>query len=350
MIPLRNLGRAVLVIHLVLLAACDGPGPSSRVELPDEPVPYTSVRFDHAVFRADFSDPATARQQLYQPAGIFYCYYVEDILRLGACDSMATVSELKAFATWPDMVELQQQVDTVYPASRVDGLDEQFRQAIGRWHTLFPDSLLPVVIYMNSGLNFSAFSSDSFMAVGLDYFLGPDNPIASKLPSDFFPTYLREDMLPEYAVVNTIKDFCQREVAQSAPQSGRPDLLHLMVYHGKVMYLLELLLPDETDAVRMNWTDEQQQWALANEWNTWKELARQEVMFNTSSRDNIRWFDFGPFTNAAQVPQESPPQLGIWMGWNMVRAYMADHPETPVAKLLADIPDRAILSAYKPEN
>jgi hypothetical protein len=340
-------GLTVALFFTVFFYSCEENTPFRKVEPPAKPLPYQSDRMDHSVFQADYTDLAAARQQLYQNYDDFLCIYLEQILRIGHCDSLATIRELNAFATWPDMMELQREVDRVFPDTKTAELDNQFKLAIGRWHTLFPDSLTPRVVYMNSGLNFSAFSTDEVLATGLDYFLGPENSVAQKLPADLFPMYLKEDMLPEYAVTNTIKDFCQREVSQSVPYKERPDMLHLLIFHGKVMYLLDLLMPEESDAVKMNWTEPQQKWAEENEWNTWKELAKQEIMFNTSMRDNIRWFDFGPFTNAGNVPQESPPQLGIWMGWRIVRTYMNEHPEVSVQEMLSAIPDPDILRSYK---
>jgi hypothetical protein len=46
---------------------------------------------------------------------------------------------------------------------------------------------------------------------------------------------------------------------------------------------------------------------------------------------------------------ESPPQLGIWLGWKMVKAYMAKNPKLSVEQLLAEPRAEAILAAYKPK-
>jgi hypothetical protein len=338
----------IALASVILLTSCEDAPPHRSVRVPEKTIPFSSSRFDHAVFRANYGDPAAARTALQGDYGRFFCHYLEDILRIGPCDSDSSVAALSGFATWPDMVELQQQIDAVYPASRISELDREFRDVMLRWNYFFPDSVIPSVVYMNSGLNFSAFCTDSVFATGLDFFLGLDNPVVAKLPSDFFPQYLREDMKQDYAVVNTVKDFCQREVSQAIPFADQPDMLNLLLFHGKVMYALDLLLPEAADSVKMNWTSAQWEWAAGNEWNTWKELARQEVMFGTSMKQNVPWFDFGPFTNAGNIPHESPPQLGIWMGWNIVRAYMKKNPETTVQNLLAGIPDRTILQAYQP--
>jgi len=305
---------------------------------------------DHDIFAANYSNPGAARQQLYQKYGTFYCHYVEDILRVGPCDNDSSAAALEGFVTWPDMIELQREVDRIHPQEATEAMDQEFRQALQRWTFFFPDSVIPSVVYMNSGLNYSAYCTDSVWAVGLDYFLGPDNPLMKKLPSDLFPGYLKEDMKEEYAVVNIMKDFCQRETSQSIPFASRPDLLNLLIFHGKVMFLTDVLMPDTADSTKMNWTAAQSKWAKDNEWNTWKTIARQEVMFGTDMNTNVRWFDFGPFTNAASVPHDSPAQLGVWMGWNIVRAYMMEHPDLTPSQLLLISNDREILQAYKPKR
>jgi hypothetical protein len=34
-----------------------------------------------------------------------------------------------------------------------------------------------------------------------------------------------------------------------------------------------------------------------------------------------KYLDDGPFTNAKGIPQDSPPRLGEWIGWQIVRKY-----------------------------
>ncbi len=346
---MRNLWSIGIGITFLFISCEDSP-PFRKINVPDTPVSFSSARMDHDVFTANYSNPGAARQQLYQKYGTFYCHYLEDILRIGPCESDSSAAALEGFVTWPDMAELQGEVDGKYTGETIESMDQDFRQALQRWSFFFPDSVIPSVVYMNSGLNYSAYCTDSVWAVGLDYFLGPDNRLMEKLPSDLFPGYLKEDMRPDYAVVNTIKDFCQRETSQSTPFSSRPDLLSLLIFHGKVMFLTDALMPDAADSTKMNWTAEQLSWAQANEWNTWKNIAQQEIMFGTDMKANVRWFDFGPFTNAGSVPHDSPPQLGIWMGWNIVRAFMMEHPDMTPSQLLLNSNDREILQAYKPKR
>jgi hypothetical protein len=48
------------------------------------------------------------------------------------------------------------------------------------------------------------------------------------------------------------------------------------------------------------------------------------------------------------VPQESAPQLGVWLGWNIVRQYMERHPEVTLNGLLSEGDHQKILSAFVP--
>jgi uncharacterized protein YjaZ len=109
------------------------------------------------------------------------------------------------------------------------------------------------------------------------------------------------------------------------------------------------MLPEAADSTKMNWSTSQMEWAQANEVRVWKELANQQVLFGTEHNKNKKWIDFAPFTRVEAIPQDSPPQLGIWMGWNMVRAYMKANPDVTLHQLLAEKDAKKFLNVYKPK-
>jgi hypothetical protein len=98
----------------------------------------------------------------------------------------------------------------------------------------------------------------------------------------------------------------------------------------------------------MSWSSEQCAWAEAGEENVWKTLANEKTMYQSKPFEINKWFADGPFTTATGIPQESPPQLGVWIGWNIVRQYMSKHPETKLPALLAEKDMQKLLSAYAP--
>ena len=50
--------------------------------------------------------------------------------------------------------------------------------------------------------------------------------------------------------------------------------------------------------------------------------------------------------------RDSAPKLGVWMGWQIVRKYMKEHPDVTLQQLMADNDAQKILnqSKYKPKQ
>jgi hypothetical protein len=331
----------------LFLSSCED-NPVKKVDISKTTISYSSSRFDRELFGADFNQPEVARQQLYTKYGTFLCDYMEVILQIAPCIPDTNFRALEGFVRYPDMVVLQNEITRKFPDAAIAGFDEEFEQALRHWHFHFPDSLVPAVAYMNSGFNFSAFSTDSIMAVGLDFFLGKDDSITSLLAPELFPNYFKEDMEPRYLVANVVKDFCWHQLNKREKNPAKAQLIEILVHQGKVMYLCDALLPEVEDSIKMNWSTPQMEWTEEHTFDVWKVLATDEVLFDRSPSENRKWIDFGPFTNVPSIPAASPPQLGIWMGWQMVRAYMKANPTTTMQELLSISDPAVILKAYKP--
>jgi hypothetical protein len=343
--------KSVVFIVCAALAftSCEN-NPVKKVDISNEEVQITTSRFDRELFAADFQNPLAARQQLYQKYGSWLCDYMEVILGAATCAPDSNFLALKNFVEFPDMRALQREIEKKHPQSAIDEYNRQFQKALSYHHHYFPQEPTPQLVYMNSGFNFSAYSTDSVISVGLDFFLGPEDSIMKLLPSDLFPVYLRKDMDAKYLVVNVIKDFCWAKANKQLKSNPEEELLKLLVHQGKVMYMCDAFLPFTDDSLKMNWSPQQFEWAEAQEWNVWKELANDKVLFSHEPNENKKWIDFGPFTNAANLPNNSPPQLGIWIGWQMVRSYMKDHPEVTLSQLMAEQDAQKILKSYKPSK
>ncbi len=331
------------LLTVATLVSCET-NPLKQVDVSDSPVEITFERFDREVFGADFSQPAAAGQQLYRKYGDFYCDYIEYILQAAPCQPDSNFGALQGFVTFQNMVAIYQDIQKKFPDEKIQTINASFTDALKRYHHFFPKEILPRVVYMHSGLNFSAFSTDSIIAVGLDFYLGPEDSLVQLFP---FPLYFKEDMREDYLVVNSIKDFCWAYCNEKDSLRLEKDLLSSMIHHGKVMYMMDALMPEAADSTKMNWSATQYAWAENAYYNIWMALANEKVLFGTKPVDNKKWVDYGPFTNAPGIPQESPPQLGIWIGWKMVRDYAAAHPDLSVEQLIAQSDPQAFLTAFK---
>ena len=339
----------VLICTLIVFTSCED-DPLKKVDVSESKLEVRFDRLDHDLFQADFSDPARTGQTLYQKYGSFYCEYMEAIMQAAPCQPDSNILALQGFVEHRDMSALQRQVDKKFTNEALIPFQNEFTESVRRWTHFFPDSIAPRIVFMNSGLNFSAYSTDSVIAVGLEFFLGPKDSIVQLFPNDIFPQYFKDDMREDYMVTNAMKDFAWAQCNKLDATNNKSELLNILVHQGKVMYMLDALLPNVEDSTKMNWSATQAEWAVANEFSVWKTLAQQEILFRSNYNMNKKWIDFAPFTNADGVPQDSPPQLGIWMGWNMVRAYVKANPDVTLQQLLQEKDAQKILKAYKPKK
>ena len=79
-------------------------------------------------------------------------------------------------------------------------------------------------------------------------------------------------------------------------------------------------------------------------------INSKDLMFTSNERSFMGLIQDGPFSKGEGVPQEAPPRIAVWLGWQIVRAYMDQHPDLTLAQLWEEIDSEKILkeSRYKP--
>jgi len=310
-------------------------------------VDYTSHRFDRAFFYCNFEDSA-AIQSLYRDYGDFLVEYVEGIMALGPVDSVFSFSvEAAQMTTMPDIVALEAEVNRVFDDNTIASLDADFEEAFRYYRHYFPEDTMPKIIYMNTIFNYGIYPMDKYLGIGLDFFLGPDNEFIRSLPPDVFPQYQRDKMRPDYIVPNAMFGHL---AVKHQDLYNESNLLETMIFYGKMMYILDLVLPDMPDSLKMNYSSREMEWAKAYEYNTWKELANEKVLYNGKAADIRRWVNDGPFTNAGNIPNDSPSRLGIFMGRQMVWSYIKKNEEVSLHDLIYKTKSEEILRHYKPKK
>ena len=346
----KNILSIVWISCILFIAGCGGcekDKPLQHIDLKPEAkeLEVQFKRFDDDLFNADLSNPPVACQQLYQKYGSFFCNFVENDLRLAQCQSDSVGRLLTPMVQNNDIQKSRQEVKAFFTEAKITALKTDFTGLVQRWHHFFPDSLVPSIVFYQSAWNNNIAPVDSAIGIALDCYLGAGHSITKKLPKEIFPDYKKANMDERYIVPDAAKGWVAMQ-SRSYYQPG--DFLNELVFYGKLMYLAEALVPEVSDARMMTWSDEELQWAEKNEYRVWKEMANEKVMFQTRKFEIARWFDDAPFTNAQAIPQDSPPQLGVWMGWKIVRQYMEANPTITLQQLLEEKDNRKILASFKP--
>lgn len=329
----------MLIVGLALMAACGQDG--APVVEPAADVHVSIGRLDQDLFHASADGMSAASLAAYARYGEFYRIYIEDILQGAPVNDPRLAMVLNSFVRDPDWSAAQQGVDSV-----LGDMERQrvlFESAFARLHALFPDSVIPRIVSFNSGYNFGIFPTDSVLGFGAEWFIGPDHPVIGYLAPEAFPNYVKARMRPEMLVPSAVKGWLL--VHYTRDVQGE-DLLSNLVETGKVMALLDALLPEVDPSLKLAFSPEQLAWCEANEYLIWKELAGKDQIYSKKEEDIGRWMSDGPFTSG--LPRESPGHLGEWVGLRMVRSCMKDDPKLTFAQLFAMNDPREILKHYKP--
>jgi len=180
------------------------------------------------------------------------------------------------------------------------------------------------------------------MVVALDVYLGKDFFLYPYLG---LPHYKIRCMAPEYLTVDIMKALYFEEVWTNPKQKT---LLDRMIDGGKLLYYLDAIFPETPDSLKICYTTEKLKWAEENEEQVWAFIVQNELLYSTDFKTQSNLIQDGPFTTG--LSNESPARLGHFIGWKIVRAYMARHSDTSLQELV-ELDDAQLIlqnSGYKP--
>lgn len=299
------------------------------------------VRFDNDILNVS---EATANEDiriLYNEYPDFMPRFVEDILGIPVEDTAYLAEQLPKFLN-----------DTLYgfhatnllekeQFSDISSIHKEINSAFSRLNYLYPDMTLPVIYFFISGFNSSIMFVDDDMAVGADMYLGSDYELYNRVVYDYQKQTMRKECIP----ADVVSAYLFRNIPYTSRQTR---LLDQMIYRGKIIYLLSLLLPDEPDYEIMGYTKEQWQWCIKYEKQIWNLVMDKKDLFKTESIVLTSYLNDGPFT--AEVSQESPGRLGTWIGWRIAKSYMNHNENVTLQEFMADGDAQKILeqSFYRP--
>ena len=208
----------------------------------------------------------------------------------------------------------------------------------------FPRTKIPQIITLTNNVDYQIKTvySDSLLLLSLDTFLGEDHPLYEGIPN-----YIRKELDQKYIPSQIVEKFSSYIMH---PPENRTFLAQ-MLYEGKKMYLQDLLLPDQKDAIKMAYTEEELEWVKENEVYIWQYFIEKQVLYQTDPEWVERFLEPAPFSKFyLQLDNESPGRIGRWIGWQIVRKYREQH-ETTIEDLIK-LPAQQLFnqSKYKPKR
>lgn len=346
---MKKTGFAFLLA--IVLSACTG----HKKDIPDVSgikVSLAVQRFDKDFFSMDTLRLNTSLSQLHQQYPFLLGPFLETIV--GVTDT----SGIKEFIRLHrPLLDSSQKIYASFEPVKAQ-LEKAFRFV----KYYFPDYQLPAAITpvigpmnsiqdlarMTNGDYTPVFMGDNFVGISLQFYLGQDFSLYSNeyFINNVAPLYRSRRFSKEYIAADVMRGVADELFPDKS--NGRP-LIEQMIEKGKRWWLLDHFLPEAPDSVKTGYTERQLDWCRENEGLIWSYIVKNESLNSVDPATIQTYIGEAPFTSV--FPQEeSPGNIGTWIGWQIVTKFADKNPGMKPAEVMQAAPEQILEQAkYKPK-
>jgi gliding motility-associated lipoprotein GldB len=304
-------------------------------------------RFDRELDQMNMTQLTEETERLRSKYTWFYDDYMQQMLGVGHTGDPAYLTNLASVLQNEDYLELKAATEDAFPDLRKQ--EEDLEDAFKHILYYYPEQKIPRLISFISGFSIQTPIGNDYIGIGLDMFLGKEGERFYPSLRQSIPYYISRRFTPENISPRIIEAFIREDMF---PESDKDrTLLSKMIYNGKVLYLMDKVMPGLPDSLKMGYTAEQLDWCYTHEGGIWAYLIQNELLFNSDYMQIQKYLAEAPFTPGVGEQSESAPKLGVWTGWQIVRKYMDENPDISLQQLMEEQDAQKILSEskYKPK-
>ncbi|MGV6861239.1 MAG: gliding motility lipoprotein GldB [Putridiphycobacter sp.] len=334
---LKNLGYLFLFI-LFIVGCSSNP---LDVDVSEISVDLNFHRFDQKLTQANSIEALKeANQEMFEIGGELYEFYTIEMLLSGSPKDDSIAYYLDAFVKDSMMQIVQENINAKF--GNFETYESDITNAFKHLKYHIPHAMLPTdIITYNSTFANGVISSPTQIGIGLEMYLGPENDIISRLP---YPEYFKLQMDEQYLLTDIAQSWLTNNVIED--QSGDSFLSHLL-YYGKIIYVMEAMMPDLPKHKLLKYSELQYEWAEVSEYDIWQFIVEQEWIYSKDIKLMIRYFKDAPTTVGLDG---SPARIGQYLGYKIISAYMQKNEDVSVVDLIAEKNESKILKSYKPKK
>jgi hypothetical protein len=317
-------------------------------------------RFEREFFALDTVRLGQSLGQLRQKDSLAFQVYFRYLLGMHLQDSAGFAANVKKLLTDKYWKELYQDEQKIYTDSRVDSLRKEFEEAFRHYKYYFPKDSAPALYTFLQGFNpqgnTAVFTFEGrpgnqprqLAGISLEMFMGSHYKYYSGLEA--YGEYQIKRFRREYILPNVFRALFESKYPEDAFTD--PSLLSRMLYAGKRLFFLDLMRPDLADTLKIEYTKDKLKWCFDNESDVWAHFIKEDLLYGTDEKKNMKYLGDAPYTVAENVPQESAPRLGEWLGWQIIKSYMKENPGVTPDQMFSDKDYKKILSLshYRPKG
>ncbi|RPE14004.1 hypothetical protein EGT74_10980 [Chitinophaga lutea] len=321
----------IYILYCFLFAGWLAAGCNTGTKVPDVshiPIQVSIERFDQQLFRIDTNNVAAGIKLLDGTYPDFAPTYFSEILGLGPFSDTSTriIEGVRTFVGNKDFRALQDSVEKHF--ADISPLEAELTQAFRLTKYYLPYWQVPKVVSFISAIgNYGAVTVDSLVGIGLDMHMGADFSIYRMVPD--YPDYIIRKFTPEYIPVNVMRVLVQDRMP---PKNDGTKLVEHFMDLGRQQYFLEKVLPHIPEHIRLGYTKEQLDFCNENERMIWQYFVQNKLLYTADWQDVMRYIGEGPSTQG--LPGEAPGQIGAFVGYRIVQAFMKKHTDFTLEKLV----------------
>jgi len=316
-----------ILFSLCLLASCSKNAAEPQIEI---------IRFDSELYSYLTENKPDSDLDKF---GDILPVFGQNEIHIGTPDSAGFYGRLRTFFSEPTLMGLYSDEQAKF--TDIEPITKELSYGLNLFLKEFPEIARPKVYMHVSGLNRNVIVTDEILSISADKYLGADYPLYER----FFYDYQRRLMTPERIVPDYLLGFMMANLKFE----GKDDvLLDNMLYEGKLRYILSQLLPKRKEYEFVAYSPEQYEWCRTNEKMIWKTILENQYLFMSNYLITSQFINDAQYT--ASLPVESPGRVGVWLGYQIVKSYMKQFPETTFAQLIqmSDSQEFLKLAKYMP--
>lgn len=223
----------------------------------------------------------------------------------------------------------------------MEDIRQEFEEAFRYLKYYYPQTAIPKIQTVITGIANDLYISDSLIIIGLDYYLGPQGKYQPKdIPEYLIKRYQKEYLVPQ--VMLMYSSFYNKTNYED--QTSLAD----MIYYGKAYHFAKNLLPCTPDSIFTGYTAFETQDIEEHEPVIWASLLENEILYERNPIIKDKFLSERPKT--LEVGENCPGRIGRWIGWRIVNKYAEEHPEIDLPTLMKIDDAQKIFteSRYKP--
>lgn len=293
-------------------------------EAEEIPLNVTINRYDKAFFEAKPQDLPKLQAQYpdFFPPGIDMQYLAEKM-------------------THPQWRELYNEVEKRYDNFDVE--KEDIEKLFKYIKYYYPKTKTPIVYTviqeMDPDYKVIYNGDKNALIISLELYLGKDHKFYE------FPRYQKETFEPTQMLPDIVDAFSFYKIK---PPTDR-DFLSQIIYAGKKMYMKDLLLPETSNEDKICYSSDQLKWCEENDVEVWKYFIEENKLYDTNPKLIANFIAPGPFSKfGMDSDKDTPPRIGVWLGWQIVKAFMENNKVTMQQMMIMDAKEIFQKSKYKP--